>query len=95
MAISAWVNSNFNPCARPEEKPLHSMEGLPFEVWVSLRAMRSFKIEVFTQCRVTTLCWLYAKVVNERADLTASGRPLKTDKQITPPFITRPRHGAA
>jgi len=32
----------------------------------------------------------------EGADLTALGRPLKTDKQITPPFLwTRPPNGTA
>ncbi len=55
-----------------KKKPVDSINGLLFEVWVSPSAMLGFKIRyVFTQFRFY-----------ERADLTASGRPLKTDKQI-------------
>lgn len=53
------------------------MKGLIFEVWVLPDAMPGLLIDsLITQFRFY-----------ERADLTASGRPLKTDKQITPPFI--------
>ena len=31
----------------------------------------------------------------ERAELTASGRPLKIDRQMIPPFIMRPDNPAA
>ena len=51
------------------------MSGVLFEVWVSSGAMPEFKIDMS----------LPAFVFYEGADLTAQGRPLKTDKQITPP----------
>ncbi len=53
------------------------MKRVLFEVWVSSGAMPDFKIDMS----------LPAFDFYEGADLTASGRPLKTDKQITPPLI--------
>ena len=68
-----------------QKKPPDSIKGLNSEVWVSLGAVPSFKIDsVFTQFRFY-----------ERAELTASGRPLKIDRQMIPPFITRPDNPAA
>ncbi len=53
------------------------MSGVLFEVWVSSGAVPDFKIDMS----------LPPFDFYEGADLTALGRPLKTDKQITPPII--------
>jgi len=53
------------------------MRRVLFEVWVSLGFWLSFEID----------CSLPAFDFYEGADLTALGRPLKIDRQITPPLI--------
>jgi len=62
-----------------QQNPPHSMRRVLFEVWVSLGSWLSFEIDKS----------LPAFDFYEGADLTALGRPLKIDRQITPPFQNR------
>ena len=59
-----------------KQNPPCSTRWVLFEVWVSSGAMPDFKIDSS----------LPAFDFYEGADLTALGRPLKIDRQITPPF---------
>ena len=62
-----------------QQNPLHSVKRVLFEVWVSSDAMPEFKLDKS----------LPRFDFYEGADLTALGRPLKIDRQITPPFQNR------
>jgi len=57
--------------------------------------MLGFKIDVSLPNKRLSLMWFLRQGFYERADLTASGRPLKIDRQMIPPFITRPDNPAA